>query len=232
MQFDSKKFAEDDRRDIKIKTGRTQRDALTVLELLDEMKKNHEPHARERFPSAMLNEKYFHGKQFVDIVDEKVDNAIWGDDNALPRVSLNYVSNNVLSYAARILEDRPTVKGWPSDPSRYDAAATEMANSLIQYLHQKIDLDAMMMRAAVLAQCHGSIAIKPTWDPDAGPFLKVPHIDEETGLPQVDPQTDEPVMVESEERAGDLRWDLVTIFGYLTDPVEDERDSMGCGFRP
>lgn len=179
----------------------------TVLELLSRMKKTHLTYESETFLEATINERFVAGRQALDVNDGVVTDL---DEDGVAYPTRNLLRNYVLTWAARILEDRPTVKAWPSDSSFGDFARMEVANAVIEHQHNRQDLDAMMSRAAKLAQMHTAVGFKTAWDPDVGP---------------VEMMGDEAV------RLGEVSIDLVSVFDYITDGSEHAPDSQWCAFR-
>lgn len=179
----------------------------TVLELLERMKETHRPYEAETFLEASVNERFVAGRQALDISDGVVTDL---DEDGVRYPTRNLLRNYVLTWAARILEDRPSVKAWPSDASLGDMAKVEIANAVIRHQYARQDLDAMFSRAAKLAQMHTCVGFKIAWDPDVGPMGQ---------------GVDGPV------RLGEISVDLVSVFDYLTDGAEHVRDSQWCAFR-
>lgn len=227
MSDDAKKSEHD----AEIQVGPHCKDGLTVLDLLAEAKLCWEDFALEMYPTAEALERHFHGEADPSVEDLNLAAgamyaSAYNDRNSYGQ--RNYLRNLILSWAARLNEDRPTVNAWPADASYKDKAATELANALIDYLQQQQDIDAMLERAAVMAQQHTSVGFKVAWDVDAGPPRTVPVTDE-SGMPLFD-EMGRP-LEESGGSSGDVRVDLVPIFDWMTDGSEDVEDSAYCIFR-
>jgi hypothetical protein len=198
-------------------------DPVTVLEFHKEATKRFEPFIRESAVRAEVNERFANGEQGIGIAS---DGSVSEDDADSIRATRNHIRNLVLAWSARIMEDRPTIKAWPSDSSGGDDASAKVANKLIAHQHQIQDIDAMLMRGAKLAQCHSCIGIRVHWDRDGGPEALIPA-EGEDGLPVYD-EMGEPVM--EPQRLGEVRWDLVTIFNFITDGSERIEDSPYVAF--
>lgn len=182
---------------------------ISVLSLLDEMKKEFRPFQLQTLPRAELQERYIHGEQNIELgLTNEVQEMGWGGD--LPNVTRNHLRSLALTYASRIMEDRPIVKAWPADPQRVDMVQADAANAIIEYHRQRQDIDAMMERAAILAQAHGSVAFKVCWDKRRGP------LEWYNGKPQ---------------RMGDVLIEMKTVFDYIVDPVEHIQDAKWVAFR-
>lgn len=182
---------------------------ISVLGLLEEMKSEFKPFQMQTLPRAELQERYIHGDQNLELgLNNEVQMAGWGE--GIPNVTHNHLRNLTLTYASRIMEDRPSVKAWPADPQRSDQAAAEVANAIIDHQRNQQDIDAMLERAAILAQAHGSIAFKVCWDKKRGPkeFFSGQMM-----------------------RMGDVFIELKTVFDYIVDPVERIEDAMWVAFR-
>lgn len=195
--------------DVELESAPWVEEPETVLELLDRMKETHQPYEAETFLEASINERFVAGRQALEVSDGIVTDL---DQDGVRYPTRNLLRNYVLTWAARILEDRPSVKAWPSDSSLGDMAKVEIANAVISHQYARQDLDAMMSRAAKLAQMHSCVGFKIAWDPDVGPRG-----------PGVEPGQTAPL--------GEISVDLVSVFDYITDGAEHVRDAQWCAFR-
>lgn len=198
-----------DESDEQVETAEWVVEPLFVKELLQEMKNRHEQFEHATFMNARLNECYVGGRQNVSLDEAGDYEDITEHGEVAP--TRNIMRNIVLTYAARINEDRPSVKAWPADASLLDKAVTDVANAIIRHQYTVQDIDAMMARAAKLAQMHGCVGFKIAWDPKAGRTV-------------LDPVRG-PIVL------GEVSIDLVTVFDYLTDGSEHVRDSKYVVFK-
>lgn len=200
-------------------------ESLTVLGLFQEMRRQALEYEQGSFDRAQRNEQAAHGDEFGGS-DEAYAESFYGVD-ALQVAKRNHLRNARLTYSSRMLEDRPTVRAWPGEASAGDHAAADIANQIIDYHHQRQDIDALLMKACNLAQPHSCVAISPRWNPEGGPVKKVAARDEQGGLLLGDGQVP---TVEALPQ-GCSEWRLFSIFNYMTDGSEEAEDSMWCGFR-
>lgn len=217
--------------DDRIETGKGYEGELTVLGLLREMRDRHEVYETRTFAQAKLNESFIYGDQFVEIDNRfSVIPASWPE--GVPQISANLLGNLCLTWGARLEEDRPWVQAWGGEAGAADQAASEIANAYLSYQTQVQDLDAMLEEGAIIGQAHGTIGIKVTWDPTRGPpSAGVAAFDDESGLPVFDEATGEQVVEGAGEPTGEISWDLVTIFDYITDGAQHIEHSKFCAFR-
>ena len=180
------------------------KDRTTVIELLEEFKKQHEEHALRYHASAELNERMCNGDQFIEIGEGfELGPAEWGAD--VPKISRNLLRNLRLTWSSRILEDRPSVQFFPGQAG-VDQYRTKIAEKVFEQLRQTNDFDDLCFRAAELVQPHSAVAFKTYWDPLKGPLS-------DDGRP-----------------LGDVCWQIVSIFDYATDGSEDIEDSKWVYF--
>lgn len=204
-------------KDMEVPTGDPAMPTQSVLDLLAQCKKEFEPFLMAIAPTAELNERYFHGDQYGELANGAIIDNAWAA--GMPQVTRNLIRSLVLTWSSRIMEDRPNVKAWPGDAGFVDAAAVDMANSYLEYQRQLQDLDAMLSRAAILAQVHSCVGFKVFWDPSKGPERTVPTFDElgiETGCECV--------------RLGEINIKVCTVFDFFIDPVEHAKDAQWVVF--
>lgn len=188
-------------------------DPITALGLLEECKRVHAPYEAEVYPQAHLNERFMHGDQIVKAVgrDEHIvdENVLW--PSWLTPISRNLLRNPALTWGARVTERDPVTSCWPGEGGAADVAAATVADRVLGYYRQKLDLRQQMSRAAWMVQEHGTVGWRIFWDPDAGPKGEL----------------DDGQMVP----LGDVVYELVSIFDFAIDPVDNLDDAAWCFFR-
>lgn len=208
----------------------TQADSQTVKELITECEDRVKNVSLKYWAQAQYNERMCVGDQ------EQVLTNTWqiGDDTSwpdkIPFNARNYLRNLELTWSSRILEDRPNLKCYPSEPGS-DLIRAQQCDKILEYVRQNQDWDDLCFSAANLVQTHSCVAIKTVWDPLYGPASQgIPVYDEATGIPQIDPQTGLQVRERVGEPLGDVRWEVVSIFDYGTDGSENVEDSKWVYF--
>lgn len=191
---------------------------LTVLELLGEMKAKAEQASLSMVQAiGMRNERFIHGFQ---------DSKLTGSDDVMslatvlggPSESRNYTRKLALTYASRMLEERPNVKAMPNEASGWDIAVAEVANAVIEYVWNEQNIDDKLYDACVLAQAHGSVYMFVSWDPSAGkPGPAYLEQDELGNIVEVEGQPQ-----------GDVDVEAVSIFDLYTDGAPEIEDSLWC----
>lgn len=146
-------------------------EVLTVLGLLEEMKKANRPFESAHYPVAVNNERFIHGKQIVGrreedaaTVDESLAWPSW-----LPPITRNMMRNLSLTKRAQMIKDTPTTKAWPNESGPNDPAAAEVANQVLGYYRHKLDWPNMLSLASDACEAHGAVGFRTVYDPDAGP---------------------------------------------------------------
>jgi hypothetical protein len=176
---------------------------------------------------AEFNEKMIAGDQFLDIINEQiVDDAFWSESS---KSSRNFLANLCLTWASRVLEERPSIHCYPNEPG-IDVKKAEAANKLLEYAKQNQDFDDLCFEAAMLVQPHSAVAFKTVWDPLSGPLGKGVQAFSPEGLPLFNPDGS-PVIVGKNKPLGDISWSVISIFDYYTDGSEDIEDSEYVCFK-
>ena len=203
-------------------------DSETVKQLISECEDKVMRYAQKYWGQAQYNERMGVGEQ-----DQLLD-ASWslGPDpswsEATPFNCRNYLRNLRLTWSSRILEDRPNIKCYPSEPGS-DMAKAMKSDQIIEYIKQNQDWDDMWFSAANMVQDHSAIGIKPVWDPLMGPASKGIPMYDDMGMPLIG-EDGLQQMERVGEPLGEVRWQLVSIFDYGTDNSENIEDSKWVYF--
>ena len=206
--------------DVILQTADPDEQELTALELLQEMIEQQRKQVGRFEAKAIRNELYYHGDQFRDVNENslEVEDLDWLSD--VPQVYRNYLRPLINTYSARILKDRPDVVAYPNDHDGIDQMATQVSNGIIYHTHQRLEIDDLLFRASIPAQCHGKVYLWHVWDPDIGP----------KGIAEYDYDENGDIVQISEEGApmGDVSWEIATIFDVATDGSTKVEDSAWC----
>jgi len=206
--------------DVILQTADPDEQELTALELLQEMIEAQRKQVGRFEAKAIRNELYYHGDQFRDVNENslEVEDLDWLSD--VPQVYRNYLRPLINTYSARILKDRPDVVAYPNDHDGIDQMATQVSNGIIYHTHQRLEIDDLLFRASIPAQCHGKVYLWHVWDPDIGP----------KGIAEYDYDENGDIVQISEEGApmGDVSWEIATIFDVATDGSTKVEDSTWC----
>ena len=181
-------------------------DDLTVKRLLQQCTEDWRRRLSVFEPDALRNERYIHGEQFHDTKTDAEKNSAGSWRKSIPKIHRNYLRKLVLTYASRIEEESGVVRAWPAESS--DIEKAEVANAVIEHLLYQQDMPTIMFRAAVLAQAHGMVGIKASWDPSSGPKS---------------PWTGEPM--------GTVAWDLVDMMSFGVSNDEHIEHARWCFFK-
>lgn len=204
-------------------------DAQTVKELVAECEERTKNLAMKYWSQAQYNERMTVGDQkgILSATWQFVDDSSWPAD--IPFNSRNYLRNLQLTWSSRILEDRPSLKCYPSEPG-VDMIRADMCDKILDYVRQNQDWDDLCFAAANLVQIHSCVGIKTVWDPLWGPPSQGIPVFNEMGIPEIDPETGLQVRERVGEPLGDVRWEVVSIFDYGTDGSENIEDSKWVYF--
>jgi hypothetical protein len=207
-----------ERHDKPVPTPPWYRGDLTVLGLFTDMKQAWDKASIRRLDEARRNELYVLGDW-----DAPADYYGLGrkDKDADHR---NLMYPLAMTWAARLTRLRQRPRAVPADASAFDSAAVEVANKYIRHQFYRLELDALIAELVQLAQMHSVAAMRIAWNPEAGAWGQA--VDEKDGVPLVYP--DGRVAL---ERQGAVQWDLISVFNYMIQPVEDFRDAKWCAFR-
>jgi hypothetical protein len=203
-------------------------DAETVKELIEECKDKVKSYALKYWAQAQYNERMGVGEQ------EQILDASWGlgpDPSwteATPFNCRNYLRNLRLTWSSRILEDRPSIKCYPSEPGA-DLAKAMKSDQILDYVRQNQDWDDLCFSAANMVQDHSLIGIKTVWDPLYGPASQgIPEYDD-AGMPVIG-EDGLQARTRVGEPLGDVHWQLLSIFDFGTDGSENIEDSKWVYF--
>lgn len=188
---------------------------LSALEFLKELKAIHQPFENETYPQAVLNERFMHGDQIIrkNESDERVVDADVYWPTWLTAVSRNLLRNPALTWAARVTEKDPSSKCWPKEGGPLDPAAAEVGDKVLAYYRQRYDHRQQLVTAGWKVQADGTVIWRIVWDPDKGPKSDI--FADGTGG----------------EALGDVFYEVVSLFNFLIDPVENIEDARWCAFR-
>jgi len=179
-------------------------------QVINELVTDYEERARGFQAVALRNERLLHGENMSGYVSgqsgtDSSHGPIHVDlEGRRPR---NYMRKLWQTYAARLTEELPFAKAYPNENSGYDIAAAKVANAYLSSQMAKHEWARMIFEAALVAQAHGSVYFKITWDPSAG----------ETAF--------------GEEPPGDVHIELGDIFNVAIDDVDNPHDAKWCVFR-
>jgi len=207
-----------------------EREHLTALGLIASCRKEWEESALKYLATAEYNERMISGDQFVSLSENyEISDLEWSD--SVPRVRRNLLSNLALTWAARMLEDRPRVQCWPARPGAAEAAA-QVASQVLDYQMQAGDFDDLCFTAAMLVQMHSVVGFKAVWDPRRGPASPGYAMgDDATQLPILDGDGN-PRLFGVGEPEGEVSWQLVTVFDFGMPPqTERIEDAKWCFFK-
>jgi hypothetical protein len=197
-------------------------DVDSVKELMHQCEKKVEEYSMKYWAQAQYNERMISGDQrlMINANWELVPDESWG---GTPFNSRNFLRNLSLTWSSRLLEDRPNVMCYPSEPGA-DQKKASIANKVLEHVRQGQDWDKICFKLANLVQPHSAVGLKVAWDPLYGP--------PSPGVPLFD-EFDNPVLDEVGNHVhedvgvplGDVRWTICSIFDYGTDGAEEIEDS-------
>ncbi len=192
-------------------------EGLTVLSLLEQLKKDRDKQKR-LIDEARMRERIVLGEQWRLFAPD-VETTFSIDNNPLDgSISENLLYPNVLTYGARINQGRLSEKAFPVHSTKSDVSSAQGADAVLEYERRQCDEDDLLADAAFLAQCHGDVFFYPVWDESRGPFQVRRQKVDEIG-PMFDP-TGEPVMEEVWEYGG-VSEEVVPATDYWTDLVDE-----------
>lgn len=190
---------------------------VLLKDLVAEAKASWKQLAKPYLARAEFNERMMHGDQWSDIVNFELTDAEWPD--FVTRSSRNLLRNLILTYAAKLTEDRPFVAAYPTSPTS-DIRKAEIATGVLRYYKEKLDWDDIMFQAAILCEVHGSVGFKTVWDPLGGTWIPgEPVIDELTGVPALNEDGTE--VTTPGRWSGELAIEVLSIFDFGTDGAQD-----------
>ena len=151
--------------DKEVKVGKNC-EAITCLQLIDELYKKGAQARSMYLVKADRNERYVHGEQYQDInrLTGVLQDVPW--QAYVPKVTVNLLRNLVLTWTSRLLRNRPSVSAYPHNGEIADAHSAEAAAKMIEYFEHEIDIDEMMFDMVSRACAHGVGGVKLVYDPD------------------------------------------------------------------
>ena len=140
---------------------------ITALQLIDDLYRQGDVARKVYLIKADRNERYVHGDQYQDInrLTGVLQDVPWQD--YVPKVTVNFLRNLVLTWTSRILRNRPSVSAYPHNPEVADELSAEAAAQLIEYFEHEINIDETMFDLVSRACAHGISGVKLVYDPDA-----------------------------------------------------------------
>lgn len=179
-------------------------------QVINELVDDYEERAKGYQAVALRNERLLHGNMEGGFVSgrglESETGPVHVDlEGRRPR---NYMRKLWQTYAARLTEELPFAKAYPNENSGYDIAAAKVANAYLSSQMARLEWAPKIFEAACIAQAHGLVYFKTTWDPSAG-------------------QT----AFEDEGPPGDVHIELGDIFNVCIDDVDNPHDARWCIFR-
>lgn len=201
-------------------------DERQVLQLVEETWKDYADRAREAHNKAVRNRRYLMGEHYGDVVastSRRRGPSV--QSQIMPEETRNYMRKLRGTWAARITEEAPLARAFPSDPAGTDLAAARVSNAYIENVVATMEWPSMVFQAAMIAQSDGSAIFKNHWDPDRG------KRSEFTGEPMGDVRTDLFDIFScgiSDDDPGEATW---CFFERLVDKYE-ARDLINSGMNP
>jgi hypothetical protein len=126
-----------------------------ILELFEDLKKKSKSDDVFR-ENGLVVEKLCLGKKMNDVLHQTVFARVGSD----PTSSLIILYNLVLTWAALMTKDRPSVYGVPTSNDLMSVAGAEIMTKLIEYIESEEDCQSKWHTSAIHAAQHGTGAIK------------------------------------------------------------------------
>jgi hypothetical protein len=218
-------------RDLPIAGATGMDEGLTVLQLLEALKKDRDKQ-KGLVDAARIRERIVLGEQWL-AVDPSIERD-FNDGMVEGIICENLLFPNVLTYGARVNQGRIQPKAFPVHPTTGDVASAQASESVLDYERRQCDEDDLIADASFLAQVHGDVYFYPVWDESKGPFqvrrqAQQQKLDEagpvftEDGKPVMEPAFDEagqPVMEDAWEYGG-ISEEVIAAPDYWTDLVDE-----------
>jgi hypothetical protein len=199
--------------------------ALTVLELLEEMKQELD-RQKGLIEEAEYRERICLGEQWIT--------RAGSSETSLPSsagLDDGYICENltyplVLTYAAVIDQGRIDPRGFPFQPTAQDIESAKAVNTILDFEKQRCSEPELISEAAEFAQMHGDVYFYPQWSEAEGPHRVLRQKVDQLG-PVVLPNG-QPDMEEAWEFGGVVE-EVVAAPDYWTDGAYHFKDaSMVC----
>ena len=151
-------------------------EGLTVLQLLEALKKDRDKQKR-LIDAARMRERIVLGEQWLT-EDMRIESE-FTPRTVQEAICENLLFPNVLTYGARVNQGRIQPKAFPVHPSIGDVESAQGADAVLDYERRQCDEDDLIADAAFLAQVHGDVYFYPVYDESRGPFrVRKPVVDE------------------------------------------------------
>lgn len=136
------------------------------------------------------------------------------------RLTNNHIHPIVRTYINNITSQSPGVIPVPNNPKELkDQKAAELNKAVWQYAKYNQDFRSKTQSFAKDFIEIGEVVCKVFWDPCAGRFLGYEQAVDEMGIPQTDPETNQPVATDKAVFTGDLVFEQIYGFNLIR-PVE------------
>ena len=202
--------------------------AASLVKRVDELERQRELMARQ----WKLNLSFYKGKQYVfyNRRSRRIE-ALPTDDGDKPRYRVRLVSNqiapNTQSLLSRLVKSKPQFFATPGQASYEAQKATEVAENLLDYWWDSLNLTEKREEAMMWSIICGNGFWKITWDDKSGPGMKVMLSPD--GQPIVDKVVEhyfkqnlemagvDPAQFEQRVYQGEIRVDVLSPFDVLLD---------------
>jgi len=202
--------------------------AASLVKRVDELERQRELMARQ----WKLNLSFYKGKQYVfyNRRSRRIE-ALPTDDGDKPRYRVRLVSNqiapNTQSLLSRLVKSKPQFFATPGQASYEAQKATEVAENLLDYWWDSLNLTEKREEAMMWSIICGNGFWKITWDDKSGPGMKVMLSPD--GQPIVDKVIEhyfkqnlemagvDPAQFEQRVYQGEIRVDVLSPFDVLLD---------------
>lgn len=182
-----------------------------VQSVINELVADYEERAKGYQAVAVRNERLLHGEHMSGYASGPHSS---GGSTGPVHVDIegrrprNYMRKLWLTYSARLSEDLPFAKAYPNENSGFDIAAAKVSNAFLSHQLAIQEWARLIFDAGLIAQAHGLVYFKTTWDPDGG---------------ELDPLSGEPL--------GEVHIELGDIFNVALDDVADPHQAQWCVFQ-
>lgn len=191
-----------------------------------------------------LNLAFYKGRQYTyyNTSARRIE-SLPMDDGQKPRYLVRLVSNQIISGAhsllAKYTKTKPVMHAMPGSGSDIDIKAAQMAESLLEYWWDDLELDDKLEEALLWSIVCGQGFWKITWDPHAGKAMK--FLLDPNGKPILDDSLKDLFRsklsqqgIQPQEKTvylGDLRVEVPSPFDTFVDPsakVFDDAKYVFC----
>jgi len=158
--------------------------------------------SKERIPYELqwkLNIAFIEGNQHVEInPSAQILDIVPKEFEWEEREVFNHIAPNIEARQARLGKMRPVLKARAGSSDKADIRATKVSSHLLNSIQHDQKIRDKIHEVIKWIEITGTCFLKNTWNPELG--LEVPKVNKETGEPEIDPKTGQPVMI----REGDL----------------------------